>query len=49
MMEYVNENSDATVCMETEYPNRPDGLVLLEKRNRASRSPKVRTRSWTPV
>ena len=31
MMEYVNENSDATVCMETEYPNRPDGLVLLEE------------------
>ena len=31
MMEYVNENSDATVCMETEFPNRPDGLVLLEK------------------
>jgi osmoprotectant transport system substrate-binding protein len=30
MMEYVNENADATVCMETEYPNRPDGLVLLE-------------------
>lgn len=30
MMEYVNDNSDATVCMETEYPNRPDGLVLLE-------------------
>lgn len=30
MMEYVNENSDATVCMETEFPNRPDGLVLLE-------------------
>lgn len=31
MMEYVNENPDATVCMETEYPNRPDGLVLLEQ------------------
>jgi len=31
MMEYVNENSDATVCMETEFPNRPDGLVLLEE------------------
>ena len=30
MMEYVNENADATVCMETEFPNRPDGLVLLE-------------------
>jgi osmoprotectant transport system substrate-binding protein len=30
MMDYVNENPDATVCMETEFPNRPDGLVLLE-------------------
>lgn len=30
MMEYVNDNADATVCMETEFPNRPDGLVLLE-------------------
>ena len=30
MMDYVNENADATVCMETEFPNRPDGLVLLE-------------------
>ena len=31
MMEYVNENSDATVCMEDEYPSRPDGLVLVEE------------------
>ncbi|HUS42352.1 MAG TPA: glycine betaine ABC transporter substrate-binding protein [Ilumatobacteraceae bacterium] len=31
MMEYVNDNPDATVCMETEYPNREDGLVLLEQ------------------
>ena len=31
MMDYVNENPDATVCMETEYPNREDGLVLLEE------------------
>jgi len=30
MMEYVNENADATVCMESEFPNRPDGLVLVE-------------------
>lgn len=30
MVDYVNENSDATVCLETEFPNRPDGLVLLE-------------------
>jgi osmoprotectant transport system substrate-binding protein len=31
MMEYVNDNPDATVCMETEFPNREDGLVLLEE------------------
>ena len=31
MMEYVNDNSDATVCMDTEYPNREDGLVLTEE------------------
>lgn len=31
MMEYVNDNPDATVCMETEFPNRPDGMVLLEE------------------
>lgn len=30
MADYLAENSDATVCMETEYPNRPDGLVLFE-------------------
>ena len=30
MADYVAENPDATVCMETEYPNRPDGLVLFE-------------------
>ena len=30
MMEYVAENPDATVCMESEYPDREDGLVLLE-------------------
>ena len=31
MMEYVNDNADATVCMDTEYPNREDGLVLVEE------------------
>ena len=31
MMEYVNDNPDATVCMDTEYPNREDGLVLTEE------------------
>ena len=30
MAQYVLDNPDATVCMETEYPNRPDGLVLFE-------------------
>ena len=30
MADYVAANSDAIVCMETEYPNRPDGLVLFE-------------------
>ena len=30
MMEYVKENPDATVCMESEFPSRPDGLILTE-------------------
>jgi len=30
MMEYVRDNSDATVCMESEFPSRPDGLILTE-------------------
>lgn len=30
MAEYIDENSDATVCLETEFPTRPDGLVLFE-------------------
>lgn len=30
MADYVAANADAVVCMETEYPNRPDGLVLFE-------------------
>ncbi|MGA1628427.1 MAG: glycine betaine ABC transporter substrate-binding protein, partial [Aquiluna sp.] len=28
MMEYVRDNSDAVVCMESEFPSRPDGLIL---------------------
>lgn len=28
MMEYVRDNPDAVVCMESEFPNRPDGLIL---------------------
>lgn len=31
MMEYVRDNADATVCMESEFPSRPDGLVLTEE------------------
>ncbi|MDE0975035.1 MAG: hypothetical protein OSA11_08110 [Candidatus Nanopelagicales bacterium] len=29
-MEYVRDNPDAVVCMETEFPDRPDGLILTE-------------------
>ncbi len=31
MMEYVRDNSDAVVCMESEFPSRPDGLILTEE------------------
>ena len=30
MMEYVQANADAVVCMESEYPARADGLILTE-------------------
>jgi osmoprotectant transport system substrate-binding protein len=30
MADYVAANPEATVCMESEYPNRPDGLILFE-------------------
>jgi osmoprotectant transport system substrate-binding protein len=30
MMEYVRDNPDAIVCMESEYPPRADGLILVE-------------------
>ena len=30
MMEYVQANSDAIVCMEAEFPSREDGLILTE-------------------
>ena len=30
MMEFVRDNSDAVVCMESEFPSRPDGLILTE-------------------
>ncbi len=29
-MEYVRDNPDSVVCMESEYPDRPDGLILTE-------------------
>src|SRR5690606_16465989 len=31
MADYLAENPDATVCLETEFPNRPDGMVLFEE------------------
>jgi osmoprotectant transport system substrate-binding protein len=30
MMEYVRDNPTAIVCMESEFPSRPDGLILTE-------------------
>ena len=30
MMEYVRDNPEAIVCMESEFPSRPDGLILTE-------------------
>ncbi|MGA8845827.1 MAG: glycine betaine ABC transporter substrate-binding protein [Nocardioides sp.] len=30
MADYLQANKDATVCLETEFPDRPDGLVLFE-------------------
>jgi osmoprotectant transport system substrate-binding protein len=31
MADYLQANPDATVCMESEFPDRPDGLVLWEE------------------
>jgi len=31
MADYLEANESATVCLETEFPNRPDGLVLFEE------------------
>jgi osmoprotectant transport system substrate-binding protein len=31
MADYLEANPDAIVCMETEFPDRPDGLVLFEE------------------
>jgi osmoprotectant transport system substrate-binding protein len=30
MMEYVRDNPGSNVCMESEFPTRPDGLILTE-------------------
>jgi osmoprotectant transport system substrate-binding protein len=30
MMDYVQANPDTIVCMESEFPSRPDGLILTE-------------------
>ena len=31
MADYLAANPDAKVCMETEFPDRPDGLILFEE------------------
>jgi osmoprotectant transport system substrate-binding protein len=31
MADHLGANADATLCLETEFPNRPDGLVLFEE------------------
>ncbi len=31
MATYLQENPDATVCMESEFPERPDGVILFEE------------------
>lgn len=31
MADYLGANPEASVCLETEFPNRPDGLVLFEE------------------
>ena len=31
MADYLAANPDASVCLETEFPNRPDGLILFEE------------------
>ncbi len=31
MADYLKANPSATLCLETEFPNRPDGLILFEK------------------
>ena len=48
MMEYVQANPDAVVCMESEFPDRPDGLILPRPLPGSSCLIRSRT-SWTPV
>lgn len=31
MADYLKANPDATLCLETEFPDRPDGLILFEE------------------
>ena len=31
MADYLEANSDAALCLETEFPDRPDGLILFEE------------------
>jgi len=31
MADYLKANPSATLCLESEFPNRPDGLILFEK------------------
>lgn len=31
MADYLKANADAKLCLETEFPDRPDGLILFEK------------------
>lgn len=31
MADYLEANPDASVCLETEFPDRPDGLILFEE------------------
>ncbi len=31
MADYLKAHQDATLCLETEFPDRPDGLILFEK------------------
>jgi osmoprotectant transport system substrate-binding protein len=31
MADYLKANTDAKLCLETEFPDRPDGLILFEK------------------